>query len=48
MEALKICATVALAIVVVAVWSCCKMSGDCDRMEEKEKGKRIKNEKGAE
>ena len=38
MKALKICVAVALAIVVFTVWACCKMSGDCDRMEKKEDG----------
>ncbi len=34
MKLLQIGAVVVLAIVAVAVWACCKMSGDCDRREE--------------
>ncbi len=35
MKILKIGAVVVLVIVVVAVWACCKMSGDCDRREDR-------------
>lgn len=34
MKVLKIGIAVVLVIVVVAVWACCKMSGDCDRRED--------------
>lgn len=35
MKIIKVCIFIVIAIVVVAVWACCKMSGDCDRREEK-------------
>lgn len=37
MKVLKIGAAVVLVIMAVAIWACCKMSGECDRKEEKKK-----------
>lgn len=34
MKIFKIGAVVVLVIVAVAIWACCKMSGDCDRRDE--------------
>lgn len=34
MKILKIGVVVVVVIMVVAVWACCKMAGDCDRREE--------------
>lgn len=38
MRTLWICIAILVAGLVLAIWACCKMSGDCDRREEKEDG----------
>ena len=35
MNVLKIVITVGLVVMVLAIWACCKVSGDCAREEEK-------------
>lgn len=36
MNGVKVCIYIAIAIMIVAFYSCCKAAGDCSREEEKE------------